>query len=68
MFDSFTAFAKNYIIRYPNYTEYIVHFVGSVAYYNQELLSHVAKYTGFKIGNIIKSPIDGLTNYHTKNQ
>lgn len=66
MFDSFTAFAKNYIIRYLNYTEYKCHFVGSVAFHNQQLLEHVAKYTGFKIGNIIQSPIDGLTKYHSK--
>ena len=66
MFDSFTSFAKNYIIRYPNHSEYHCHFVGSVAFHNQEVLSHVAKYTGFNIGNIIKSPIDGLTKYHTK--
>lgn len=65
MFDSFTAFAKNYIIRYPNYDEFPCHFVGSVAFHNQEILKHVAKYTGFEIGNIIKSPIDGLTNYHS---
>ena len=67
MFDSFTSFAKNYIIRYPNYTEFHCHFVGSVAFHNQEVLEHVAKYTGFTIGNIIKSPIDGLTIYHSKN-
>jgi len=66
MFDSFTAFAKNYIIRYSNYTEFDCHFVGSVAYHNQKILEHVARYTGFKIGNILKSPIDGLTNYHAK--
>jgi N-acetylglucosamine kinase-like BadF-type ATPase len=67
MFDSFTAFANNYIIRYPNYTKYRCHFVGSVAFYNQEILGHVAKYTGFQLGNIIKSPIDGLTKFHRVN-
>lgn len=65
MFDSFTAFAKNYIIRYPHYGAQNCHFVGSVAYHNQEILQHVARYNGFRIGNIIKSPIDGLTNYHS---
>lgn len=65
MFDSFTAFAKNYIIRYPNYSEYTCHFVGSVAFHNHDILKHVAKYNGFEIGNIIKSPIDGLTKYHS---
>ena len=66
MFDGITSFAKNYIIRYPNYSKYNCHFVGSIAFHNQEVLEHVAKYTGFKIGNIIKSPIEGLTKYHSK--
>ncbi|MDZ7606949.1 MAG: N-acetylglucosamine kinase [Cyclobacteriaceae bacterium] len=65
IFDSFTAFAENYIIRYDHYAETKCHFVGSVAYYNQEILENVAKYNGFSIGNIIKSPIDGLTSYHS---
>jgi len=66
VFDSFTAFAKNYIVRYSNYSKFECHFVGSVAFHNQEVLGHVAKYTGFKLGNIIKSPIDRLTNFHTE--
>jgi glucosamine kinase len=65
IFDSFTAFAENYIIRYDHYAETKCHFVGSIAYYNQEILEYVAKYNGFAIGNIIKSPIDGLTYYHS---
>ncbi len=65
LFDSFTAFAKNYIARYQNYSDISCHFVGSVAFHNQEMLKNVAHYNGFIIGNIIKSPIDGLTIYHS---
>ena len=65
MFDSFTAFAENYIVRYQDYTKFKCHFVGSIAWYNQDILENVAKYNGFTIGNIIKSPIDGLTYYHS---
>jgi N-acetylglucosamine kinase-like BadF-type ATPase len=65
MFDSFTAFAENYIIRYQDYDKFKCHFVGSIAFYNQGILENVAKYNGFNIGNIIKSPIDGLTYYHS---
>jgi N-acetylglucosamine kinase-like BadF-type ATPase len=65
IFDSFTAFAENYIIRYDHYADTKCHFVGSIAYYNQGVLENVAKYNGFAIGNIIKSPIDGLTYYHS---
>jgi len=67
IFDSFKAFANNYILRYPNYAKFACHFVGSIAYHNQEILQQVAKYTGFKLGNIIKSPIDGLTIFHINN-
>ena len=65
LFDSFTAFAKNYIIRYENYSDLVCHFVGSVAFHNQKMLHNVANYNGFEIGNIIKSPIDGLTSFHS---
>ncbi len=64
IFDSFTAFAENYILRYEDYDKMSCHFVGSVAFYNQDILQNVAKYNGLKTGNIIKSPIDGLTSYH----
>ncbi len=66
LFDGFTAFAKNYIIRYPNFHETNCHFAGSVAFHNQKVLHQVARDNGFTIGNIIKSPIDGLTKYHIK--
>jgi len=66
LFDSFTGFAKNYIIRYRNFEKFSCHFIGSVAFHNQEILNQVARYLGFRIGNIIQSPIDGLTTYHSK--
>lgn len=66
LFDSFVDFAKSYIVRYPEHSRYACHFVGSIAYHNSDLLGHVARYMGFKIGNIIKSPIDGLTSFHAK--
>ncbi len=65
MFDSFTTFAKNYIMRYPYYGKSNCHFIGSVAFHNREILNSVARYNGFEIGNIIKSPIEGLTLYHS---
>lgn len=67
LFDSFAAFAKSYIVRYPEHQRYACNFVGSIAFHNRKLLEHVARYIGFHIGNIIKSPIDGLTDFHTKN-
>jgi len=65
LFDSFTTFAKNYIMRYPESGKLQCHFIGSVAFHNQEMLKNVARYNGFDIGNIIKSPIERLTLYHS---
>jgi hypothetical protein len=40
-----------------------VHFVGSVAYLFQQELADVAAEKGFRIGKIIKQPIDDLMGY-----
>ena len=44
-----------------------VHFVGTVAFVFQDLLKEVLEKEGFKVGNIIKEPIDGLVAYHQIN-
>lgn len=43
-----------------------VHFVGSVAYYCEEILREVAQKSEIEIGTITKKPIDGLVDYHLK--
>jgi glucosamine kinase len=63
LFEGFTEFANNYIVRYERYGHFPCHFVGSVAYYNQEILRQAARYVGFQIGNVIQSPIYGLKSY-----
>ncbi len=43
------------------------HFVGSVAFYQEDILREVAAEKGILVGNIIKRPIEGLFEYHLKN-
>ena len=47
-----------------NYKEYDVNLVGSIAFVFQDELREVSKELGVRIGKILKSPIDGLVEYH----
>ena len=44
-----------------------VHFAGSIAYFSQQEIKEVASEYGFKVGNFVRRPIEGLVNYHIKN-
>jgi N-acetylglucosamine kinase-like BadF-type ATPase len=66
-YNSFSDFAKNYIIRYQGFQSNPVHFVGSVAFHNRKVLEQLAQSMNFKVKNIISNPIEGLIHYHTQN-
>lgn len=55
-------FTRN-ILQY-DYKKYPVNLVGSVAYYYSDIINDIASQYGIKIGRILKSPIDGLVEYH----
>lgn len=60
---SFDEFFKRNIIHY-DYQNNEVNFVGSIAYYYRPIIEESAAAQGMKVGKIIKSPIDGLVEYH----
>ncbi len=60
----FLQFFQKYILKYPMCHETNVNFVGSVAFYYKELLIKVVDSQAIKIGKILKSPIDGLVEFH----
>ena len=60
---SFDEFFTRNIYQY-DYKNYSVNLVGSVAYYYQDILKEVAETRGVKIGKILKTPIEGLIEYH----
>lgn len=60
----FLDFFEAQVSKYTNAKTLPVNSVGSIGYYYKELLEIAAKEKGFTIGNIIKSPIDGLIKYH----
>ncbi|MFV0545512.1 MAG: ATPase [Bacteroides sp.] len=63
VYQSFIDFFKRNVMQY-DYSTFDVHFVGSVAYYYQDILKEAAREIGIRIGQIEKSPMPGLIHYH----
>lgn len=59
-------FLKIYILRFRDYKQLEVHFVGSVAKHFETMLQNVCKELEINVGKIVSSPITGLLDYHTK--
>ena len=61
----FLDFFDAQVSKYTDAKNLPVNSVGSIGFYYKELLADAAEEKGFMIGNIIKSPIDGLIKYHS---
>ena len=61
---SFRSFLERNVMQY-DYAHHPVYFIGSVAFYYQEILREAAKERDIQIGTILKSPMEGLIHYHT---
>jgi ribosomal protein L32E len=58
---------KSFIVRnvmHYDCKSYPVHFTGSVAFHYRAVLEEAAAETGIRIGEITKSPMEGLIKYH----
>lgn len=60
---NFEDFIRNNILAYGDEFR-TINVVGSIAYHYKEQLTEAASRNGFQIGKIIKSPIEGLIEYH----
>lgn len=60
---SFRAFLQRNVMQY-DYQHHPVHFIGSVAFYYQELLHEAARELGIKTGILLRSPMEGLIRFH----
>jgi len=61
---SFVSFFEENILKYPEYKNYSLGFVGSIAFLFNDVLEKVAEYYNMKIQKIIKGPIDELVSFH----
>ncbi len=63
LISSFTDFFTRNVMQYQ-YHDTLVHFTGSIAFYFQEEVKEAALRLNVPIGKILKSPLEGLMDYH----
>ena len=61
VYDHFAYFAKRILTQYPALP---IGFIGSIAYYYQDVLKAVLADNGFQVAQILQSPMEGLKAYH----
>ncbi|HAS43278.1 MAG TPA: N-acetylglucosamine kinase [Microscillaceae bacterium] len=64
VYECFSIFFDRYVTRLDNNQSHSVHFVGSVAFYFSDILRQVANDKNHRAGNILETPIAGLTLFH----
>lgn len=60
-------FIENRVLCYKQAQNVPIHFVGSIAYFSQDIIRDVTQPYRLEIGNVIQRPIDGILDYYRKN-
>jgi len=63
-YQGFLDFFDRHVKKYKNYKSKPVNFVGSIAFYNSDILRKAAMDSNIQVNLILESPIAGLTLYH----
>jgi hypothetical protein len=63
LYNGFDEFVKTHIVRQNSYQAYPCHFVGSIAFFFQDVVAEVCEAHKIKRGKIIASPIKELAEY-----
>ncbi|WP_194972739.1 N-acetylglucosamine kinase [Aquiflexum lacus] len=63
-YNSFQDFFKKHVMKYDDYKKKPVSFVGSIAFYNSDILRSAAYDVDIHVNIVIEGPIAGLTLYH----
>lgn len=66
LYDGMYEFLKIHVCCFEDYKEVRTHFVGSIAFYFGEHIRRAAADLGVNVGNIVKSPIQRLLDYHNQ--
>jgi len=61
---NFLDFFRDQVTQYTNYKEKQLGVVGSVGFHFQDIFREIAAENGMKVSKFIKSPIEGLVEYH----
>jgi len=63
---AFRHFIDKQVSKYPDYQNQTVSFTGSVSYVFQDILKEVLKEYNITLGTIMKNPMEGMIEYHSK--
>lgn len=61
---SFSEFLTRHVLKYTDFLQYPVNFVGSIAFHFQDLLREAVESKGLQMGRVIRKPIQNLVAYH----
>lgn len=64
--DGLRDFFEQHLGSYPQRFTVPIHFVGSIAFHFKDKIAELCNDFRFKLGGIIKQPMDGLVAYHKK--
>lgn len=62
--DGLNSFFFTHLLRYKESFQYPLHFTGGVSYGFQDVILALCKDYGFEMGNILKTPMEGLIRFH----
>ena len=66
VFDEMKNFFEYQVLPYEEAREAEINFIGSIAYYYEDVLRAVAAELNLTVGNIVQKPIESLVEYHKK--
>jgi N-acetylglucosamine kinase-like BadF-type ATPase len=59
-------FIENRVLCFPESQHVPIHFIGSIAYFSEDIIRAVSSPYRLTIGNIVRRPIDGIIDYYRK--
>ncbi|WP_299244843.1 N-acetylglucosamine kinase [uncultured Aquimarina sp.] len=64
LYNGIKIFVDNYLMLYAKELEnHPIHFVGSIAYYSQDIINRIVVDRGFTVKSFVKKPINNLINH-----
>lgn len=65
--EGLTDFVHSRVMGYPQVNSVPVHFIGSIAFFSEDIIRSVLQPYGIQVGNIVRRPIDALIEYYRQN-
>ncbi|MFC6268311.1 BadF/BadG/BcrA/BcrD ATPase family protein [Frigoriflavimonas asaccharolytica] len=66
IFDEMKNFFDYHVVPYPESATAEINFIGSIAYFYEDILKAAAAELNLNVGFIVQKPIESLVNYHRK--